>query len=919
EPDNKEVILKSGKVLIELEQIESAKNLYESYLKKHPEDEEIKEVLEKSKTLEFPKLEREEIKGQDIKVSAIVSTYNSERFIRGCLEDLISQTLYEKGQLEIIVVDSGSEQNEKAIVEEFQKRYKNIKYIRTDKRETVYSAWNRGIKIAKGKYITNANTDDRHRKDALEIMADYLDKNPEFALVYGDSIVTERENETFDNCTPVGYFALPEFDRERLLHESYIGPQPMWRKNLHDELGFFDETFEVAGDYEWWLRVSERYLFKHIKDLLGLYLFSAESLEHSKQVKSQKEVKLIQEYYSKRMNVKLNFNKYGRHYLVPSYPTVSSDNLTKPLFAAVYCVYNDETWLKESVLSIYNDLDAIYFLISDRPWYGEKIDNSGTLEIISSFSDPDNKIRIIYGNWTNETEQRNAGLDILKKDGFTYCFIIDADEVYDPIDLRRILKLVRENPNIDCWYINLDTYWKSYEYRIEPREPLTPLIILKIGILRFFKNRIVKGGISALIPEDFGICHHLSYARSDEEVLEKIRTFSHAYEVKTGWFEKIWKKWDNDNSLTNLHPTHPHCYHRAVKQDYAKLPCILKKRYVKDKNSHKIVKGLVSIIILTYNLWEQTKLCLESIEKHTPEKHEVIIVDNGSNDKTIDELRKLIKIKKNIKVISNSINYGFAIGNNLGIALAKGEFILFLNNDTIVTNGWLRRMLDIFNKFSKVGLVGPMSNYVSGPQQVPWVNYSNIQEIEEFAEDWFKKNSGESFQVYRAVGFCLLVKREIIDLIGGFDDSFSYGNFEDDDFCIRASLYGYEARIAKDVFIHHTGGQTFQIMSMNYEDILLKNWEIFKLKWGVPLETEYGKGYPIPNIAPPGVKIFVPIPDLSEKYEVKLEGRWWTEKEKTDLTSIIIFSSNNKGNLKRCLKNIKKHTSGKYEVLVLAD
>ena len=99
-------------------------------------------------------------------ISAIVSTYNSERFIRGCLEDLEAQTIADS--VEIIFVNSGSEQNEEVIVKEFQQEYSNIKYIKTDERETVYSAWNRGIKASTGKYITNANTDDRHRKDALK-------------------------------------------------------------------------------------------------------------------------------------------------------------------------------------------------------------------------------------------------------------------------------------------------------------------------------------------------------------------------------------------------------------------------------------------------------------------------------------------------------------------------------------------------------------------------------------------------------------------------------------------------------------------------------------------------------------------------------------------------------------------------------
>ena len=74
-------------------------------------------------------------------VSALVSTYGSERFIRGCLADLEAQTIADR--VEIIVVDSCSPQNERAVVEEFQPQYDNIKYIRTERRETVYHAWNR--------------------------------------------------------------------------------------------------------------------------------------------------------------------------------------------------------------------------------------------------------------------------------------------------------------------------------------------------------------------------------------------------------------------------------------------------------------------------------------------------------------------------------------------------------------------------------------------------------------------------------------------------------------------------------------------------------------------------------------------------------------------------------------------------------
>lgn len=217
---------------------------------------------------------------KEIRVSAIVSVYNSAKYITGCLGDLINQSLFKKGELEIVIVNTGSQQNEEPVIKDYQSRYDNIKYIYVENRETVYQAWNRGIKAALGEYVTNANTDDRHKEDSFEILANELDRDRDVALVYSDQVITRIENETFKNHTPFGYFIWPDFDRTQLIHTSCCGPQPMWRKNLHDEFGYFIDSFIVAGDYEWWLRISEKYRFKHIPQLLGLYLNSDSSIEH---------------------------------------------------------------------------------------------------------------------------------------------------------------------------------------------------------------------------------------------------------------------------------------------------------------------------------------------------------------------------------------------------------------------------------------------------------------------------------------------------------------------------------------------------------------------------------------------------------------------------------------------------------------
>ncbi len=184
--------------------------------------------------------------GKDIKVTALVSTYKSAAFMRGCLEDLVSQTLYARGELEILIIDSGSPENEGEIVRELQQRHPDIRYVRTE-RETLYAAWNRGIKLASGKYLTSANADDRHRGDALELMASHLDAHPGIALVYGDSMVTQKPNETFERSSAQHRFNWPPYNYAALLGRCTIGPQPMWRKVLHERYGMFDETFVVTA------------------------------------------------------------------------------------------------------------------------------------------------------------------------------------------------------------------------------------------------------------------------------------------------------------------------------------------------------------------------------------------------------------------------------------------------------------------------------------------------------------------------------------------------------------------------------------------------------------------------------------------------------------------------------------------------
>ncbi|MEK3810861.1 glycosyltransferase [Bacillus sp. FSL R7-0685] len=241
-----------------------------------------------------------------------------------------------------------------------------------------------------------------------------------------------------------------------------------------------------------------------------------------------------------------------------------------------------------------------------------------------------------------------------------------------------------------------------------------------------------------------------------------------------------------------------------------------------------------SIIVLTYNQLALTKQCLESIWKHTNNDCiEVIVIDNGSHDGTRDYLKQITSIK----AIFNKTNEGFAKACNQGLEVASGDNILFLNNDTVVTNQWLEPMIKLLYQDDKIGMVGPVSNYVSGPQQVP-VNYTNVEEIEDFSRLYCLQQRGRSKAVLRLVGFCLLVKKKVLDQVGGFDERFVGGSFEDDDLSLRVLQAGYQLKIALDSFVHHHGHATFTgnpdlSISQSYEE----NRQRFIDKWKVDVTT----------------------------------------------------------------------------------
>lgn len=191
-----------------------------------------------------------------MKVSAIVSLYNSLEYVGECLEDLVSQTLFKKGELELIIIDSNSPQDEKSVVEQYQSRYPNIHYHRTSERETLYQAWNTGLLLARGKYITNANSDDRHHPENLEILSNVLDRHEAIDLVYADVFESTIPNQSFRDNQGTSRYVYPNYFAPLSLLFYQFGCQPVWRKALHEAIGLFNGTYKAAGDWEFCIRFS---------------------------------------------------------------------------------------------------------------------------------------------------------------------------------------------------------------------------------------------------------------------------------------------------------------------------------------------------------------------------------------------------------------------------------------------------------------------------------------------------------------------------------------------------------------------------------------------------------------------------------------------------------------------------------------
>lgn len=241
----------------------------------------------------------------------------------------------------------------------------------------------------------------------------------------------------------------------------------------------------------------------------------------------------------------------------------------------------------------------------------------------------------------------------------------------------------------------------------------------------------------------------------------------------------------------------------------------------------------VSVIVLAHNQVEFTGAALLSLDQFSHYQNlEIVVVDNGSTDDTPRFLERWAAAHPRGKVVRSGVNLGFSAGNNLGARNATGDYLVFINNDCFVTDGWIGDLLAHFRRNPRLGLLGPVTNR-SGNESVIDIQYDDMSQMAIRARRYTRSHRGQVTHPHVLHWFCVILPRSVWRQVGELDENFGLGMFEDDDYTLRVRAAGYETACAEDVFIHHHHSASFGLLPQaEYDALFARNRQYFESKWG---------------------------------------------------------------------------------------
>gem|GEM_PF-163383 len=274
--------------------------------------------------------------------------------------------------------------------------------------------------------------------------------------------------------------------------------------------------------------------------------------------------------------------------------------------------------------------------------------------------------------------------------------------------------------------------------------------------------------------------------------------------------------------------------------------------------------ALVTIGIVTFNNRKLTELCLESLRQSTVyPNYQVVVVDNASSDGTREWLEAQAREWPQLTVIANETNRGFAAACNQAFDGAEGEILCFLNNDTVMTRGWLSAMVRHLQENPHVGMVGPVSNGVANSAKVE-PGYSDLSNLDEWAGELVWRHRGESFSIPMLALYCAAMRRNVWEKVGKLDEQFGTGMFEDDDYSKRIRRAGYELRCLRDAYVHHWQQASFgELPAEGYSRLFEENRRRYRDKWRRRRSASSGSSWEDSRFAGQGDTEGVPVYDSS--------------------------------------------------------
>ncbi len=233
----------------------------------------------------------------------------------------------------------------------------------------------------------------------------------------------------------------------------------------------------------------------------------------------------------------------------------------------------------------------------------------------------------------------------------------------------------------------------------------------------------------------------------------------------------------------------------------------------------------VSIVVPVYNALDDVRQCIESIYRcRTSVAFEVIVVDNGSALEVAEWLTVEHQQRgANFKTLRFDEPLGFARAMNEGARVAQSDYLVLLNSDTLVTDGWLDLLVGALERDPSLGIVSPVTNRCGHDLQCdPAAELLKPEDAGRYAES-IRGRVEVMSEPQRLVFFCVMVRRTLWDQLAGLDEAFLTGNFEDDDFCLRTRLAGFRMAVVQSAFVFHTQSRTFDVNRLNHGEHLAIN------------------------------------------------------------------------------------------------